>query len=34
MFGGIHYSTVSKVAARIREEMLKDKGIIRTHGQA
>jgi hypothetical protein len=27
MFGGIHYSTVSKVAARIREEMLKDKEL-------
>lgn len=25
LFGGIHYSTVSKVTARLREEMLKDK---------
>jgi hypothetical protein len=27
MFGGIHYSTVSKVASRIREEMPKDKEL-------
>jgi putative transposase len=27
MFGGIHYSGVSKVAARIREEILKDKEL-------
>lgn len=27
MFGGINYSTVSKVAARIKEEKLKDKGL-------
>jgi chromosomal replication initiation ATPase DnaA len=27
LFGGIHYSAVSKVTNRIKEEMLKDKGL-------
>lgn len=27
LFGGIHYSTVSKITARLREEMLKDKEL-------
>ncbi|NWF91747.1 MAG: hypothetical protein HXY46_02425 [Syntrophaceae bacterium] len=27
LFGGIHYSTVSKVAARLRAEMVKDKEL-------
>jgi REP element-mobilizing transposase RayT len=27
LFGGIHYTTVSKVTARLREEMLKDKEL-------
>jgi chromosomal replication initiation ATPase DnaA len=29
LFGGIHYSTVSKVTARLRAEMVKDKELTK-----
>jgi hypothetical protein len=32
LFGGIHYSTVSKVSARVRQEMLKDKELSKLMG--